>query len=227
MDEHFRSTPWSENLPVLMALVGVWNNNFLKIPTLAILPYTERLARFPAFLQQLEMESNGKSVTHDGSRVLCETAPIVWGSAGNDGQHSFYQLLHQGTLRAAMDFILVQHSPIGLERHQRLANVHALAQVEAFAMGEGQAINHRWHQGGRPQSLLMLDELSPESLGSLIALYEHKVYTQSMVWGVNAFDQFGVELGKRHCTEMLRTLDAGVIASESTVAPWLLRNAVE
>lgn len=227
MDEHFRCATWSKNLPVLMALVGIWNINFLKIPTLAILPYSDRLSKFPSFLQQLEMESNGKTVLHDGSPALCETAPIVWGASGNDGQHSFYQLLHQGVLLAALDFILLERSPVGLARQQQFANVHALAQIEAFAIGEGEVIGHRFHHGARPQSLIVIDELIPERLGALMAAYEHKVYAQSVVWGINAFDQFGVELGKRHCMQMLHSLDSATVSDETTVARWLRREISE
>ena len=197
MDEHFRSAPWSDNLPALLALVGVWNINFRKIPTLAVLPYSDRLARFPAFLQQLEMESNGKSVTREGVPLDWETAPVVWGEPGNNAQHSFFQLLHQGTLRAALDVILLRRSPIGDPAAQALASANGLAQIETFAMGQQGADPHRRHPGSRPQSVLVLDELNPATLGALIALYEHKVYVQSVIWGINAFDQFGVELGKR------------------------------
>jgi glucose-6-phosphate isomerase len=209
MDEHFRTAPWADNLPALMALVGVWNINFLKIPTLAVLPYSERLARFPAFLQQLEMESNGKSVTREGQPVSWETAPVVWGEPGNNAQHSFFQLLHQGTLRAALDVILLRVSPIGDTKAQALATANGLAQIETFAMGQQGADPHRRHAGSRPQSVLVLDELTPAVLGALIALYEHKVYVQSVIWGINAFDQFGVEAGKRVCNEMLATSTPG------------------
>ncbi|MBM4232333.1 MAG: glucose-6-phosphate isomerase [Gammaproteobacteria bacterium] len=214
MDEHFRTAPWADNLPALMALVGVWNINFLKIPTLAVLPYSERLARFPAFLQQLEMESNGKSVTREGQPVSWETAPVVWGEPGNNAQHSFFQLLHQGTLRAALDVILLRVSPIGDTKAQSLATANGLAQIETFAMGQQGADAHRRHPGSRPQSVLVLDELTPRALGALIALYEHKVFVQSVVWGINAFDQFGVEAGKRVCNEMLATSE-GTPASAS------------
>ena len=217
MDEHFRTAPWADNLPALMALVGVWNINFLKIPTLAVLPYSERLARFPAFLQQLEMESNGKSVTREGQPVSWETAPVVWGEPGNNAQHSFFQLLHQGTLRAALDVILLRVSPIGDTKAQSLATANGLAQIETFAMGQQGADAHRRHPGSRPQSVLVLDELTPRALGALIALYEHKVFVQSVVWGINAFDQFGVEAGKRVCNEMLATSEASATSPASAM----------
>ena len=205
MDEHFREARWSENLPALLAAVGVWNINFRKIPTLAVLPYSDRLARFPAFLQQLEMESNGKSVTRDGEPIGWETAPVVWGEPGNNAQHSFFQLLHQGTLRAALDLILIRRSPRGDPEAQRLANANALAQIETFAIGQQATDPHRKHRGSVPQSVILIDDLSPAALGALVALYEHKVFVQSVIWGINAFDQFGVELGKKICG---RTLDA-------------------
>lgn len=209
MDMHFRSAPWRENLPALLAAVGIWNINFRDVPTLAVLPYTDRLARFPAFLQQLEMESNGKSVMRDGAAVECDTAPVVWGEPGNNAQHSFFQLLHQGTLRAALDFILVRRSPTGDPTAQRLANANALAQIETFAVGQTIDDPHRRHPGSVPQSVILLDELSPVTLGALVALYEHKVYVQSIVWGINAFDQFGVELGKKIGIRTLESMQGG------------------
>ncbi len=208
IDEHFRRAPWAENLPVLLALVGIWNVNFLDIPTLAVLPYSDRLARFPAFLQQLEMESNGKSVMHDGAAARWATAPVIWGEPGNNAQHSFFQLLHQGSLRAALDVILLKRSPIGDEPAQRLATANGLAQIEIFALGQLTDDPHRTHPGARPQSVIVLDRLTPTTLGALIALYEHKVYVQSLIWGINAFDQFGVELGKKICHRTLAALDS-------------------
>ena len=210
MDEHFRQAPWPENLPALMALLGIWNSNFLNIPTLAVLPYSDRLARLPAFLQQLEMESNGKSVACDGSPVEWSTAPVIWGEPGNNAQHSFFQLLHQGNLRAALDLILIRRSPIGDDGSQTLANANAIAQIETFAMGRSAQDAHREHAGSRPQSVLLIDELTPRYLGALIALYEHKVYVQSVIWGINAFDQFGVEAGKYVCGSVLEAMSAVV-----------------
>jgi len=199
MDEHARSAPWAQNLPALLAAVGVWNSNFLNISTVAVLPYTDRLARFPAFLQQLEMESNGKSVRATGEALQWPTAPVVWGEPGNNAQHSFFQMLHQGTLRSALEFIVVKASPVGNAAQQTLANTNALAQIESFTVGQGGDDPHRRHEGNRPLAVLMLEQLSPVTLGALIALYEHKVYVQSLLWGINAFDQFGVELGKKNC----------------------------
>ena len=197
MDEHFRTAPWQQNLPVLMGLLGVWNVNFLGLPTLAVLPYDDRLARFGAYLQQLDMESNGKSVRMDGTPVFCETAPIIWGEPGNNAQHSFFQMLHQGTPRAALDFLLPALSSCGDQNAHDLAIANCLAQIEAFAFGQASELSQKVHEGNRPGSLLTFRKLDPSTLGALIALYEHKVYAQSVVWGINAFDQWGVELGKK------------------------------
>jgi len=207
MDRHALSAPPDQNLPVLLALAGIWNINFQKISTLAVLPYTDRLARFPAFLQQLEMESNGKSVLRDGSPVRCETASVIWGEPGNNAQHSFFQLLHQGGLLAALDVLLLRRSPVGDDEAATLTLANGLAQIETFTVGQG-GESHRVHPGSRPMSVLLLESLTPETLGALIALYEHKVYAQSVVWGINAFDQFGVELGKKIGHSTLAALKA-------------------
>ena len=216
MDEHFRTTPWESNLPVLTGLVGVWNINFLQLPTHAVLPYDDRLKRFPAYLQQLEMESNGKSTTLEGKPVEWPTAPIVWGEPGDNAQHSFFQLLHQGTQRAALDFLLPAKSSCGDQDHQDLAIANCLAQAEAFMGGQSaeavradlerqkvpperiaELIPHKLHEGSRPSTLCLFQKLDPATLGKLIALYEHKVLTQGVIWGINSFDQWGVELGKK------------------------------
>jgi glucose-6-phosphate isomerase len=199
IDEHARTAPFERNLPALLAAVGVWNSNFLHIPTVAVLPYTDRLARFPAFLQQLEMESNGKSVMRTGEATRWPTAPVVWGEPGNNAQHSFFQMLHQGAPRAALEFVVVKASPVGNAVQQDLANANALGQIESFTVGQGGDDPHRRHEGNRPLAVLVLEQLSPNTLGALIALYEHKVYVQSLIWSINAFDQFGVELGKKNC----------------------------
>ncbi|MGC4028224.1 MAG: glucose-6-phosphate isomerase [Steroidobacteraceae bacterium] len=208
VDEHFRSAAWAQNLPALMGLIGVWNINFLKLPTLAVLPYDDRLGRFPAYLQQLEMESNGKSVRRDGTAVACATAPVIWGEPGNNAQHSFFQMLHQGTLRAALDFLLPAISSCGDQNAQDLAIANCLAQAEAFAFGQASPLPQKVHEGNRPSSLVLFRKLDPAALGRLIALYEHKVFTQSVVWGINAFDQWGVELGKK-LAESIAPLVAG------------------
>jgi glucose-6-phosphate isomerase len=222
MDEHFRSAPWERNLPVLMALIGVWNINLLELPTLAVLPYDGRLKRFPAYLQQLEMESNGKSVDMAGEPAAHSTAPVIWGEPGNNAQHSFFQMLHQGTRRAALDFLLPAQSSCGDAEHAALAIANCLAQADAFAFGytKEQAVTeltsrkldpsrvellarHKVHGGNRPVSIVAFERLDARTLGRLVALYEHKVFTQSVVWGINAFDQWGVELGKKMCEEVL------------------------
>ena len=222
MDEHFRSAPWLQNLPVLMGLLGVWNINCLELPTLAVLPYDGRLNRFPAYLQQLDMESNGKSVDMAGADLHHSTAPVVWGEAGNNAQHSFFQMLHQGTARAALDFLLPAQSSCDNQAQAELAIGNCLAQAEAFAFGFSRQqaaaelaarqlppervellARHKVHAGNRPVSIIAFQKLDARTLGSLVALYEHKVFTQSVVWGINAFDQWGVELGKKMCEEVL------------------------
>jgi len=222
IDEHFRSAPWERNLPALMGLLGVWNINCLELPTLAVLPYDGRLGRFPAYLQQLDMESNGKSVNLAGQPLRHSTAPVIWGEPGNNAQHSFFQMLHQGTLRAALDFLLPAQSSCGNPAQAELAIGNCLAQAEAFAFGYSQEqataelaarklppervellARHKVHVGNRPASVVAFQRLDARTLGSLVALYEHKVFTQSVVWGINAFDQWGVELGKKMCDEVL------------------------
>ena len=206
IDEHFAAAPWRGNLPALMGLLGVWNNNFLGLPTLAVLPYDQRLARFPAYLQQLEMESLGKSVTQGGTAVQWNTGPVIWGEPGNNAQHSFFQLLHQGTPRAALDFLLPARSSCDRQNQHDLAIANCLAQAEAFAFGQPLAVAgspYKVHAGNRPSSLIAFDALDPATLGRLIALYEHTVFTQGVIWGINAFDQWGVELGKKLCGELV------------------------
>ncbi|HVC02303.1 MAG TPA: glucose-6-phosphate isomerase [Steroidobacteraceae bacterium] len=219
IDAHFLNTPFEHNLPVLMGLVGVWNRTFLDLPTLAVLPYDQRLARLPAYLQQLEMESNGKSVTLAGARVDYPTAPVVWGEPGSNAQHSFFQMLHQGSATAALDFIAPLRGSWGDTDAQDLALQNCFAQVQAFAFGmtrdEAEAqmraagldeasvarlAPHRTYEGNRPSSLLLYPRTTARTLGNLLALYEHSVFTQGAIWGINSFDQFGVELGKRLAT---------------------------
>jgi glucose-6-phosphate isomerase len=207
MDEHFRTTPFERNLPVLMGLLSVWYNDFFGSQTVAVLPYEQYLKRFPAYLQQLTMESNGKHVTLDGTRVDYDTGPIYWGEPGTNGQHSFYQLIHQGTRLIPCDFIGFIHTlnPLGLHHDILLANV--FAQTEALAFGktseevkaEGTPdwlVPHRQFDVNRPSNTLLLDRLTPGALGKLVALYEHSVFTQGAIWGIDCFDQWGVELGK-------------------------------
>ena len=207
MDEHFRTAAFAQNLPVLMGLLAVWNNNFLGAQTVAVLPYEQYLKRFPAYLQQLTMESNGKRVTLDGTPVGCDTGPIYWGEPGTNGQHSFYQLMHQGTRLIPCDFIAFAQAlnPLGGHHDMLLANV--LAQGEALAFGKTPAevraeaspnwlVPHRTFEGNRPSNTILLDRLTPAALGKLVALYEHSVFTQGTLWQIDSFDQWGVELGK-------------------------------
>ncbi|AMV33169.1 Glucose-6-phosphate isomerase [Pirellula sp. SH-Sr6A] len=219
MDEHFRTTPFDRNLPAMLGLISVWNCNFLGAHTLAILPYDQYLKRFPAYLQQLTMESNGKQVTLDGQRVSHSTGPIYWGEPGTNGQHSFYQLIHQGTRLIPCDFIAFLESlhPIGDHHDKLFANV--LAQSEALAFGktteqviaEGtpqELVPHRVFEGNRPSNTILAQKLTPDILGKLVALYEHAVYTQGVIWNINCFDQWGVELGKALAQRIVPELTA-------------------
>jgi len=244
LDEHFRSAPWAENLPVLMGLTDVWNIDFLKLPTLAVLPYDDSLRRFPAYLQQLEMESNGKSVMLDGEPVESGTEAVIWGEAGNNGQHSFFQLLHQGSGRAALHFLLPARSSWGNQAHQNLAIASCFAQAEALTNGQSAdtvraelehqglpasqidaLIPHKINPGSRPLTLVLFRQLDPPTLGRLIALYEHSVLTQSVVWGINAFDQWGVELGKTLTKKIAPAVDdpAGGHAVPVTIGKLIAR----
>ncbi len=219
MDEHFRTAPFERNLPVLKALLSLWNNDFLGAETVAVLPYDQYLKRFPAYLQQLTMESNGKRVGLDGRPVEASTGPIYWGEPGTNGQHSFYQLIHQGMRLVPADLIAFAHSlnPLGPHHDMLVANV--LAQAEALAFGKtaeevaaegtpGWLVPHRVFEGNRPTSTLLLDRLTPAALGRLVALYEHDVYTQSVIWGIDPFDQWGVELGKVLAQRILGELES-------------------
>ncbi|HWE15947.1 MAG TPA: glucose-6-phosphate isomerase [Hyphomicrobiaceae bacterium] len=207
MDEHFRSTPFERNLPVLMGLLAVWYTDFFGAQTVAVLPYEQYLKRFPAYLQQLTMESNGKHVTLDGARVDYDTGPIYWGEPGTNGQHSFYQQIHQGTRLIPCDFIAFARTLNPLGRHHDMLLANVFAQTEALAFGktadqvkaEGTPdwlVPHRLFEGNRPSNTLLLEELTPTALGRLVALYEHSVFTQGAIWHIDSFDQWGVELGK-------------------------------
>ena len=223
MDEHFRQAPLAENLPVLLGLIGVWYIDLFDAETLAVLPYDNYLARLPAYLQQLDMESNGKSVDREGRPVPVPTGPIVWGQPGTNGQHAFYQLIHQGTRLIPADFIGFgrpdyDETPALLEHHDLLM-ANFFAQTEALAFGktaeevaaEGVApelVAHRTFPGNRPTNTILAPRLTPSVLGQLIACYEHKVFTQGVIWGINSFDQWGVELGK-----VLATRIAGELAA--------------
>jgi glucose-6-phosphate isomerase len=185
-------------MPVLLAMLGVWYNNFFGAESQAILPYDNRLERFPAYLQQLQMESNGKSVRMDGKPVKCSTGMVIWGEAGNNAQHSFYQLLHQGTRLVPVDFLLPVNTSGADQSQQDLAIANCLAQSEALMEGfdEKGIEKHRVHKGNNPSNTILFEELTPETLGQLVALYEHKVFVEGVVWGIDSFDQWGVELGK-------------------------------
>src|SRR6202008_1535157 len=207
IDEHFRTAPFERNLPVLMGLLSVWYNNFFGAQTVGVFPYEQYLKRFPAYLQQLTMESNGKHVTVEGTQVDYDTGPIYWGEPGTNGQHSFYQLIHQGTRLIPCDFIAFIQTLTPLGRHHDMLVANVFAQAEALAFGktaeqvkaEGTPdwlVPHRTFEGNRPTNVILADRLTPETLGSLVALYEHSVFAQGTIWNINSFDQWGVELGK-------------------------------
>src|ERR1700677_2565755 len=219
MDEHFRTAPFEKNLPVLMGLLAVWYNDFFGAQTVAVLPYEQYLKRFPAYLQQLTMESNGKHVTLDGTKVACDTGPIYWGEPGTNGQHSFYQLIHQGTRIIPCDFIAFDRPLNPLGRHHDILIANVFAQTEALAFGktaeevkaEGTPdwlIPHRLFEGDRPSNTILLDRLTPQALGKLVALYEHSVFTQGAIWGIDCFDQWGVELGKALAQRIIPQLES-------------------
>ena len=232
MDEHFRSTPYERNLPVVMALLGIWNTNFLGATSNAVLPYNESLKYFPSFLQQLEMESNGKSVGIDGQPLACASNPIVWGELGNNGQHAFFQLLHQGGRLVPCDFIAAVRPDYPLPDHQEALLANCFAQSAALAFGKTAAearselegtmppaalealLPHKVFPGNQPSSTLLLTRLDPRTLGALIALYEHKVFVQGVVWGLNSFDQWGVELGKAVASSILPAIGNPALAAK-------------
>jgi glucose-6-phosphate isomerase len=225
MDEHFRTAPFDRNLPVLMGLIGIWYNDLFGAQTVAVLPYEQYLKRFPAYLQQLTMESNGKHVTLDGARVDYDTGPIFWGEPGTNGQHSFYQLIHQGTRLIPCDFIAFAQPLNPLGRHHDMLIANVFAQTEALAFGkttdqveaEGTPdwlVPHRLFEGNRPSNTLLLDTLTPAALGKLVALYEHLVFTQGAIWQIDSFDQWGVELGKALAQRIVPELES---ATEPTL----------
>ena len=218
MDEHFRTTPFERNLPVLMGLLALWYNDFFGAQTVAVLPYEQYLKRFPAYLQQLTMESNGKHVTLDGTKVAYDTGPIYWGEPGTNGQHSFYQLIHQGTRLIPCDFIGFGQTLNPLGRHHAMLMANVFAQAEALAFGktpeqvkaEGTPdwlVPHRVFEGNRPSNTILAERLTPETLGKLVALYEHSVFTQGVIWSIDSFDQWGVELGKQLAQRIIPELE--------------------
>jgi glucose-6-phosphate isomerase len=225
VDEHFRTSPWSENIPVMMGLIGLWNTNFLGAESQAILPYDQYLHRFPAYLQQADMESNGKRVDRQGDAVACSTGPIIWGEPGTNGQHAFYQLIHQGTRLIPCDFLAAANSQNPLGEHQQILLSNFLAQSEALMMGKTtdearqemvdtglpreeveRLLAHKVFPGNRPSNSFLYRRLDPKTLGMLIALYEHKIFVQASIWGINPFDQWGVELGKQLAKKILPEL---------------------
>jgi glucose-6-phosphate isomerase len=219
MDEHFRTTPFERNLPVLMGLLAVWYNDFFGAQTVAVLPYEQYLKRFPAYLQQLTMESNGKHVTLDGSKVPCDTSPVYWGEPGTNGQHSFYQLIHQGTRLIPCDFIAFYETLNPLGRHHDILIANVFAQAEALAFGKTPEqvkaestpdwlVPHRVFEGNRPSNTILAERLTPETLGKLVALYEHSVFTQGTIWNIDSFDQWGVELGKQLAQRIIPELES-------------------
>ncbi|MDI1309542.1 MAG: glucose-6-phosphate isomerase [Methylotenera sp.] len=229
MDNHFKTAPLEENMPVIMALIGVWYNNFFHVDTNAILPYDQGMARFPAYLQQADMESNGKFICRDGSRVKYKTGPVIWGEAGTNGQHAFYQLIHQGTQIVPCDFLMPVHSHYAIGKHgyahHKILLANFLAQTQSLMLGKtaeearvelekqgmsGEALEnllpHKVFEGNRPSTSIMFDKLTPNTLGKLIALYEHKIFVQGMIWDINSYDQWGVEYGKQIAQEILPLL---------------------
>jgi glucose-6-phosphate isomerase len=223
MDEHFRTAPFERNLPALLGLIGLWYDDFFGAETVAVLPYDQYLARFPAYLQQLDMESNGKRVTLDGRPVDYETGPIVWGQPGTNGQHAFYQLIHQGTKLIPCDFIGFSRTLNPLGNHHDLLVANLFAQTEALAFGKTEEearaegisaaqLPHRVFPGNRPTNTILAERLTPRTVGALVALYEHKVFTQGAIWNINSFDQWGVELGKALATRIVGELEAGAAA---------------
>jgi glucose-6-phosphate isomerase len=219
MDEHFRTAPFERNLPVLMGLLGIWYNNFFDTQTVAVLPYEQYMKRFPAYLQQLTMESNGKHVTLDDAEIAYQTGPIYWGEPGTNGQHSFYQLIHQGTKLIPCDFIAFMQPLNPLGRHHDLLLANVFAQAEALAFGKTSQeilaentpawlVPHRTFEGNRPSSMIIIERLTPAALGKLVALYEHSVFTQGAIWQIDSFDQWGVELGKALAARIIPELES-------------------
>jgi glucose-6-phosphate isomerase len=236
MDEHFKTAPLEQNMPVIMALIGIWYNNFFHIDTQAILPYDQGLSRFPAYLQQADMESNGKFICRDGSRVPYKTGPVVWGEAGTNGQHAFYQLIHQGTQIVPADFLMPVHSQYKVgdngNTHHKILLANFLAQSQSLMLGKtkqqaraeleqqglsGDALEnllpHKEFEGNRPTTSIMFDKLTPNTLGKLIALYEHKIFVQGIIWDINSYDQWGVEYGKQIAQQILPQLISDEVVS--------------
>jgi glucose-6-phosphate isomerase len=223
MDTHFCSQPVQSNLPMRMGLIDVWMRNFHGHATRGIAPYHSGLRRLPAFLQQLEMESNGKSVDRQGQPLPYATAPVLWGEPGTNGQHAFFQMVHQGTTVVPMEFIAVRQASHDLPGHQRALLANAVAQAQALLLGQSDAGGHRQFSGNRPSTFVWLDALTPERLGALIAFYEHRVFVSGAVWGINSFDQFGVELGKTLALDLAKRWDSNDMQGLDASTAGLLR----
>ena len=227
MDIHFREAPWEQNLPALLGLIGIWNANFLDADSVAVLPYSHDLALFPAYLQQLDMESNGKAVTLDGDPVSYDTGPVIWGQPGTNGQHAFYQLIHQGTRLIPCDFIGFSRPAQAAPEHHDLLMANMFAQAEALAFGRDHDDPHRRFAGNRPSNTLMAEELSPRTLGQLVAAYEHKVFSQGVIWGINSFDQWGVELGKELAATISNELASQQLGSHDSSTRTLIERYLD
>lgn len=223
MDEHFFSAPDSGNLPLTLALLAVWNTNFLGTTSRGVFPYSHSLAQFPAYLQQLEMESNGKRVDTRGRALSLHTAPVTWGEVGSNGQHAFFQMLHQGTQPVPVEFVLVRNPAHALPGHHTKLLANALAQARALMMGQAGDAPERHFPGNRPSTVLLLPDLSPHSLGALLSLYEHRTIVLGALWGINPFDQWGVELGKRHAGEIEAALHSGDVTALDVSTAGLLK----
>jgi glucose-6-phosphate isomerase len=224
MDEHFATAPLEQNLPVRLGLLDVWYRNFHGFTSRCVAPYHSSLRRFPAYLQQLEMESNGKRVDKNGQALPFHTSPVVWGEPGTNGQHAFFQMLHQGTEVIPLEFIAVKKPAHDLQDHHTKLLANAIAQAQAFLQGKESADGHRHFPGNRPSSFLVLDALTPASLGALIALYEHRVFVSGAIWGINSFDQFGVELGKVLAKDVeARLLSGDVSGADASTADLISR----
>ena len=223
MDQHFREAPLEHNLPVRLALLDVWYRNFHGFSSRSIAPYHSALRRLPAYLQQLEMESNGKRVDTDGQALPFATAPVLWGEPGTNGQHAYFQMLHQGTDVVPVEFVAVKQARHSLPGHQTLLLANALAQAQALMLGKTDAGGHKHFTGNRPSTFLLLDELTPASLGALIALQEHRVFVSGSLWGINSFDQWGVELGKVLARDVEARLASGDVVGLDGSTAGLLR----
>lgn len=224
MDQHFYSAEFDKNMPVLMALIGIWNINFNNYPTLAVIPYADGLQLLPSYLQQLEMESNGKSAANNSEAVAYQTSPVIWGGVGCNGQHAYMQMLHQGTQVVPVDFLVAKQSMHGPEELHKLLVASCLGQSQALMTGRNDAAHYKVCPGNRPSTTLMFDQLTPEVIGSIIALYEHKVFVQGIIWEIQSFDQWGVQLGKELIKDVVQLIDSKELGNVDSSTAGLLRN---